>query len=71
MRMKIFRIHEFLGQKIRLNFVSARDSSPDCVTIVAFFRRILLLDPFGGHLIIILSFPEGKMGDLSKAIIED
>ena len=71
LRMKIFRIHEFLGQKIRLNFVSARDSSPDCVAIVAFFRRIFLLDPFGGHLVVILSFPEGKMGDFSKTLNED
>ena len=69
--MKILRIHKFLGQKINLNFVSAKDSSLDCVAIVAFFRRILLLDPFGGHLVIVLSFSEGKMGDLSKTIIED
>ena len=69
--MKIFRIHEFLGQKIHLNFVRARDTGTYGVTIVAIFRRIFLLDPFGGHLVVILSFPEGKMGDFSKTLIED
>ena len=46
--MKIIRIHEFLGQKVCLNFVRAWNSRPDCVTIVAVFRWILPLDPFGG-----------------------
>lgn len=69
--MEIPRIHEFLFQKICLNFVHTRDSSPDGVTIVAVFRRILVLDPFGSHLVVILSFPEGKMSNFSKTFIED
>ena len=69
--MKISWIHEFLCQKILLNFVRTGNSSPDGVKIVAIFRWILLLDPFGGHLVVILSFPEGTMRDFSKTIIED
>ena len=69
--MKIIRIHEFLGQKVRLNFVRAWNSRPDCVTIVAVFRWILSLDPFGGHVVVILSFLESKMSDFSMAFIED
>ena len=69
--MKIIRIHEFLGQKVRLNFVRAWNSRPDCVTIVAVFRWILPLDPFGGDLVVILGFPESKMSDFSKAFMED
>ena len=69
--MKIFKIHKFLGKKMHLNFVKARDTSTDGVTIVAIFRKILLLDPFGGPFGVILSFLEGTMHDFSKTLIED
>ena len=68
--MKIIRFHDFLGKKVCLNLVNAGNSCLDGVTLVAIFRRSLLLDSSGGYFAVVLCFPECEMSDLTKTFVE-